>query len=115
VGQLHAQDHIIYKPYLDWGVLECHRNRVAIDTSHEQPKQRADRKELLKRRRIDGGDLQQAQYQHVDHHWPLATISVTGSAEESCPDAAEQKCQGDGGRDICVGSIVVSRKLYGLD
>lgn len=96
-------------------LLEGHGDSIAIDTAHEKTKQTSHGEELLEGCAVDGGDLQDAEDDHVEDHGPLATILVTSETEEGGADGAEEESQGDGGGDVGLGGVVVLGQLDSLD
>ena len=96
-------------------MLEGHGNRVSINTAHEKSKETSHSEELLESGAIDGGNLQNAQDDHVDHHGPLSTILVTRQAKEGGTDTSKQQSQSDGGGDVSLGSTIIFGQLGGLD
>jgi hypothetical protein len=82
-------------------VLKGHRDRISIDTAHEQTEQTANREELLESCRVDSRNLQETKDNHVDDHrpvdcrqyvldvfgmWylPLATELISAQTERRC-------------------------------
>ncbi|KAI2020504.1 hypothetical protein LOZ48_006543, partial [Ophidiomyces ophidiicola] len=100
---------------LHGAVLEGHGDGVAVHAAHEEAEQAAHGQELGEGGAVDGGDLQQAQHDHVEDHGPLAAPAVAGHAEDGGADGAQQQRQRDGGGDGGLGAAVVARQLDGLD
>ena len=100
---------------VDGAILQGHGDGVTVDATHKQAEETPDGEELLEGGAVDGGDLEQAEHDHVDDHGPFATELVTGKAEEGSADGAQEQGQSDGGRNIRLGGLVVFGELDGLD
>lgn len=70
---------------------------------------------MLEGARVDGGDLKEAENDHVDNHGPLASPLVSGQTEDSGTNGAKQQGEGNRSRDISVAAVVVLGQFGRLD